>query len=166
MLFRSSDNIIVLTIRDKNTTDIYGYDKEIIIYLIGCDPSNYGQKLFRELVDLLARNYRSVKQNIKDETLHNVRGVYSHIAGNSIVDKIGECKPHEEVIEFLNYINNSSSSSDIAFAYRVIASQSRRADEYEMFLSDLKQVLEFFSTNDDDFETLQFKLEEALLKTI
>ena len=162
----SSDDIIILTIKDKNVSTKHGYHPEISIYLVDCEPQAYGEKLFRELVDLAARNYRSIKKELKQETIKNIRGVYEKVVGSSIAAKFGSnVEPYQEVTHFLDSLQHWG-PDDLALAYRVIASQSRRTDEYEMFMDDIRLVLNFFSSYDDDFETLQFKLEEKMLLAI
>ena len=152
----------ILTITDNTKKNKYGYYSKINIHLVDVEPENYGEELFREVVDLTARNYRGKKKNIKDETLKNIRGVYQKVAGNSIESQVGVCQPHEEVAHFLGSIMNWS-EGNLSFAYRVIGSQSKNIGEYSMFVADLKLVLKFISAFAYDFDDLQLKLEEALL---
>lgn len=162
---KSSDKNIILQIKDSSIPDSIYSDWGITIYLINIVETQYHETLFREVVDLTARNYRGIKRNIKLETLQNIRGVYSKVTGTTIASKFPDCLQYEEMIEFLT-ATRTWSNQDAAFAYRVIASQSRNNYEYAIFIGDLPLVLEFFETNDDDFETLQFKLEEVLLDNV
>ena len=118
------------------------------------------------MIYLIENNYQGTKRQLKEETIKNLQEIYHRIDGSSIQTKLGaNVAPYKEAIYFFNSMQQWK-QDDLAFAYRVIASQSRRAGEYAMFVDDLQLVLNFFSSNDDDFEKLQFRLEEQLLLQI
>jgi hypothetical protein len=139
--------------------------EEITIYLTNCDQDKLTEALFREVVDLTARNLRGKKKNIKDETIKNIRDTYQKITGNSIESKVGSSEPYKEVSHYLCCIKDWN-DQDISMAYRIIASQSRKKYEYAMFVYDLKLLLNHISAFNYDFDDLQLKLEESLLMNI
>jgi hypothetical protein len=68
-------NEVTVTITDELITD-ERISNNISICLTNCDQNKLADELFREVVDLTARNYRGVKKGVKDDTLKNIRDTY------------------------------------------------------------------------------------------